>query len=102
MLFRSFRGNDLIVFHVLDPAEIDFGFTDAQAFEDLETGEQLPVVPASLRKEYQSLVQAHIGALQQKFSEVRVDYAMLSTNQPLDHALYKFLGNRARKMRSRQ
>src|SRR5262245_7394602 len=50
-----FRGNDLIVFHVLDPAEIDFGFTDAQAFEDLETGEQMPVVPASLRKEYRSL-----------------------------------------------
>jgi hypothetical protein len=47
-----FRGNDLIVFHVLDRAELEFGFSDAQAFEDLESGEQMPVVPASMRKEY--------------------------------------------------
>ena len=52
-----FRGNDLVVFHVLDPAELEFGFTDAQAFEDLESGEQMPVVPDAMRKEYVSLVQ---------------------------------------------
>ena len=44
-----FLGNDLIVFHVLDPAEIDFGYDDASSFEDLESGEQIPVVPESLR-----------------------------------------------------
>ncbi len=97
-----FRGNEIIVFHLLDPAEINFGFTDAQAFEDLESGEQLPVVPQSLRKEYQELVRAHIGALQQRFSEVRVDYTMLDTSQPLDHALHRYLGARARKLRTRQ
>lgn len=97
-----FRGNDLIVFHVMDPAELTFDFTDAQAFEDLESGEQVPVVPQSLRKEYRELVQAHIAALQQKFSEVRVDYSMLDTSQPLDHALFKFLNARERKMRTRQ
>ena len=48
-----FRGNDLIVFHVLDPAELEFGFADAPAFEDLESGEQMPVVPDAFRKEYQ-------------------------------------------------
>jgi hypothetical protein len=36
---------------VLDPAEIDFGFEDASSFEDLESGEQVPVVPQSLAKE---------------------------------------------------
>jgi hypothetical protein len=40
-----FRGNDIIVFHVLDPTELEFGFSDAQPFEDLESGEQMPVVP---------------------------------------------------------
>ncbi len=97
-----FRGNEIIVFHVLDPAELNFGFTDAQAFEDLESGEQIPVVPASLRKEYQALVRAHIDALTQKFSEVRIDYSMLDTSQPLDHALHRYLGARERKLRSRQ
>lgn len=97
-----FRGNEIVVFHVLDPAELNFGFTDAQAFEDLESGEQIPVVPQSLRKEYQELVRAHIAALQQKFSEVRIDYSMLDTSQPLDHALHRYLGARARKLRTRQ
>ena len=47
-----FRGNDLIVFHVLDPAEIDFNFTEAASFQDLETGEQIPVVPTALAAQY--------------------------------------------------
>jgi len=45
-----FRGNDLIVFHVLDPTELEFGFSDAQPFEDLESGEQMPVVPEAFRE----------------------------------------------------
>ena len=96
-----FRGNDLIVFHVLDPSELEFGFTDAQAFEDLESGEQMPVVPDAMRKEYLSLVTAHTQALQQRFSEVRVDYTLLDTSKPLDHALYKYLGGREKRMRLR-
>src|SRR3954464_14202671 len=97
-----FRGNDLIVFHVMDPAELEFGFSDAQAFEDLESGEQMPVVPDSLRKEYVSLVNAHIESLRQRFSETRVDYMLCNTSQPLDHALFRYLSGRARKMRTRQ
>src|SRR6202043_469039 len=59
----KFLGNDLIVFHVLDPAEIDFGYEDASSFEDLESGEQIPVVPESLVKEYRSMIRAHIESL---------------------------------------
>ena len=62
-----FRGNDLIVFHVLDPSELEFGFGDAQPFEDLESGEQMPVVPEAFRAEYRSLVQAHVDALAEEF-----------------------------------
>src|SRR5439155_1351462 len=71
-----FRGNDLIVFHVLDKAELEFGFEDASAFEDIESGEQMPVVPDAFRKEYQSLVRAHLDALQQRFSANRIDYTV--------------------------
>src|SRR4029450_7523706 len=38
-----FRGNDLIVFHLLDPAELDFGFSDASPFADLEIGQAIAV-----------------------------------------------------------
>jgi uncharacterized protein (DUF58 family) len=96
-----FRGNDIIVFHVLDPTELEFGFNDAQPFEDLETGEQMPVVPEAFREEYRSLVQAHILALQQAFAAVRVDYTMLDTSKPLDFVLYKYLGSRQKLRKAR-
>ncbi len=96
-----FRGNDLIVFHVLDQAELDFSFTDASAFEDLENGEQLPVVPDAFRAEYVELVQAHTEALRKRFSEAQVDYLLLDTSKPLDHALFKYLSSRERGMRVR-
>jgi uncharacterized protein (DUF58 family) len=97
----KFLGNDLIVFHVLDPAELDFGYEDASSFEDLETGEQIPVVPESLVKEYRAMIQAHIVALTTKFSEHRIDYTVLNTAEPLDRALFSYLSSRERLMRVR-
>jgi uncharacterized protein (DUF58 family) len=96
-----FRGNDLIVFHVMDPTELDFGFGDAQPFEDLESGEQMPVVPEAFRDEYRSLVTAHTDALQKSFSGVRVDYTLLDTSKPLDFALFRYLNSRSRTMKIR-
>jgi uncharacterized protein (DUF58 family) len=96
-----FRGNDLIVFHVLDRAELEFDFADASSFEDLETGDQLPVVPEAFRKQYTELVRAHIDALTSRFSEARVDYTLVNTSAPLDHALFKYLTTRERLMRVR-
>ena len=97
----KFLGNDLIVFHVLDPAEIDFGYEDASSFQDLETGEQVPVVPQSLVKEYRAMIQAHIASLTTKFSEHRIDYTVLNTAEPLDRALFSYLSARERLMRVR-
>jgi uncharacterized protein (DUF58 family) len=97
----KFLGNDLIVFHVLDPAEIDFGYEDASSFEDLETGEQIPVVPESLVKEYRQMIQAHISALTTKFSDHRIDYTVVNTAEPLDRALFSYLSSRERMMRVR-
>jgi uncharacterized protein (DUF58 family) len=97
----KFLGNDLIVFHVLDPAEIDFGYDDASSFEDLESGEQIPVVPQSLAQEYRQLIRAHIEALTTKFSEHRIDYTLLNTAEPLDRALFSYLSSRERLMRVR-
>ena len=97
----KFLGNDLIVFHVLDPAEIEFGYDDASSFEDLESGDQIPVVPQSLAQEYRQLIRAHIDALTAKFSEHRIDYTLLNTAEPLDRALFSYLSSRERLMRVR-
>jgi uncharacterized protein (DUF58 family) len=94
-------GNDLVVFHVLDPAEITFPYTDASKFEDLETGEEMPVVPESFADQYRKLMREHIDALTTKFSEARIDYVLMETSKPLDDALFHYLGNRERLMRVR-
>jgi len=96
-----FRGNEIIVFHVLDKTELEFGFPDASPFEDLESGEQMPVVPEAFREEYRSLVRAHIDALTQSFSKVRVDYTLVDTSKPLDYALFAYLNMRSHRMKSR-
>src|SRR5947208_5599837 len=96
-----FLGNDLIAFHVLDPAELGFGYDDASSFEDLETGEQIPVVPESFRDEYRKLIRSHIDSLKTKFSEVRFDYMLANTSEPLDKALFSYLSSRERLMRVR-
>jgi uncharacterized protein (DUF58 family) len=96
-----FRGHDMIVFHVLDPAEIEFTYDDASAFEDLESGEQIPVVPEALAEQYRTLVREHSEALRSKFSELRIDYALLNTASPLDHALFSYLSMREQMSRVR-
>jgi uncharacterized protein (DUF58 family) len=95
------RGHDVIVFHVLDPAELTFPFQDPSAFEDLETGDQIPVIPERLREEYLRLVQAHVTELNDRFAGVRIDYQLLDTSQPLDLALFAYLAARERLSRTR-
>jgi uncharacterized protein (DUF58 family) len=96
-----FRGHDMIVFHVLDPAEIEFNYDEASAFEDLESGEQIPIVPEALAETYRQLVREHCDALRSKFSELRIDYALLNTAVPLDYALFNYLSMREQLNRSR-
>ena len=69
--------------------------------EDLESGEQIPVVPQSFRAEYRRLIQEHIAKLQTMFSEQRIDYAQISTAEPLDRALFSYLSSRAKLMKVR-
>jgi uncharacterized protein (DUF58 family) len=99
-LYRGI-GNDLIVFHVLDPAEIEFPYSQASRFQDLESGEEVPVIPEVFAEQYRKMMQEHIAALTAKFSEVRIDYVLVNTSKPLDEALFSYLGNRERLMRVR-
>ncbi len=96
-----FRGSDVIVFHLLDPAELDFTFAEPSAFEDLESGEQIPIVPDALAEQYRELVRAHVAALAERCSANRIDYTQISTSSPLDHALFTYLSTRERLARVR-
>jgi uncharacterized protein (DUF58 family) len=97
----TYLGNDLVVFHILDPAEIDFPYEDASRFVDLESGEEVPVVPDAFAKQYREMIRAHIESIRAKCAEVRIDYVLLNTSKPLDEALFAYLGNRERLARTR-
>jgi uncharacterized protein (DUF58 family) len=85
------RGNDLVVFHLLDTSEIEFSFMDSTNFIDMETGDKMPVIPEYLRKQYKELVAEHSKALSKRIGETRADYAMFDTTKPLDKALFAYL-----------
>ena len=95
------RGHDVIVFQVMDPTELEFPFEEPSGFEDLETNEQIPVIPAKLRDEYKRLVQEHLQALRDRFTGSRIDYSLLDTSKPLDLALFQYLLARERLSKTR-
>lgn len=91
-----FRGHDVIAFQVLDPNEVAFDFEDAVLLlEDAETAEQLPVLPDAVVKGYRERVRAHLDGLKETAAANRVDYELLTTDRPLDFALFSFLSRRA-------
>jgi uncharacterized protein (DUF58 family) len=90
------RGNDIMVFHLLDPTELEFPFADSSNFIDLETGEKMPVIPEYLRKQYRDVVREHVASLGRLLRDQRVDYALFDTSRPLDGALFAYLATRER------
>lgn len=99
--FLRGRGHDVMVFHVLDPAELEFPFETASAFEDMESGERMPLVPKRLKERYQAVIKSHIEELERRFKGDRVDYMLLDTSKPLDHALFRYLILREKRSRVR-
>jgi uncharacterized protein (DUF58 family) len=90
------KGNEVIVFHVLDDFELNFPFDTMTEFEDLETMKKLNVIPQYLRKEYLDLIHGHIAALRERLTAIGVDYTVMNTNQSLDAALFAYLLRRSK------
>lgn len=91
-----FKGHDVIVFHIVDPDELQFPFTDTAKFEDPETGEQIMVVPTLIRDDYVRAVEEFMEDNRKGCAKIQVDYLSMDTSQPLDFALFSYLSKRAR------
>jgi uncharacterized protein (DUF58 family) len=90
------RKHEVIVFHILDPAERDFSFTDEALFKDMETGEEISTLPWQIRSEYQRTMGAHIEKFRRDCRQSFIDYVPLDTSIPYDQALFSYLGKRGR------
>lgn len=88
------RKHEVVVFHVLDQDEITFPFRDAVRFEGLEEEEAVVVEPNALRKAYQAVFGEYTQALKRGCRELGMDYARITTDQPVDEALTRYLASR--------
>ena len=93
-----FKGNDMVVFHILDPQERNFEFSRSFRMEDMETKRQVVMVPEAVREEYLRLMDRHIETLKKECGVLGVDYLLLDTSRPLDYALYSYLYTRQKSM----
>ena len=92
-----FRGNEVILFHLLDPEELHPRIKDPVLLVDMETNEDLEVSPEYARDEYQSKIEAHISALRSESQKAGLGYFHLQTDQPLDAALREYFAVRQRR-----
>lgn len=99
--YVRFRGHDVIVFHILDPAELDFPFEGAASFRDLESEVMIPIVADQLAEEYRALLRDHASELESRFTAAQIDYTLLNTIDPLDSALFAYLSSREKLSRVR-
>ncbi len=85
------RRNDLAIFHVLDPAELEFPFDDPQALSRWRTTD-IEVNAREIRESYLEEFKAFLERTRATCAEADVDYALVRTDEPLDAVLLRFLG----------
>jgi uncharacterized protein (DUF58 family) len=90
-----FRGNEVILFHLLDPQEIAPNFREPVLLVDMEnSGSAIEVSPEYARHEYRTKIDAHIEALRSQARGAGMDYFLVDTRRPLDEGLREYLSVR--------
>jgi uncharacterized protein (DUF58 family) len=93
----AFQGQDLVLFQVMDPAELAPDLKESTLLEDVETGQAVEVSPEFAQQQYPERVRAHIRALREAATGVGADHVLLETTQPLDKPLRNYLLFRERR-----
>lgn len=93
------RRHEVIVFHILDPAELEFPFRSATLFKGLEGLPEVLTEPHALRRAYQEELSAFLGELKKGCRMMDIDYVPLRTDQTLDMPLSSYLASRAARVR---
>jgi hypothetical protein len=91
-----FGGNEVIVFHLLDPYELDFPFNGLVEFEGLETTSRLLTRPADIRKSYLRELESFCTRLREGCERNRCHYVRVNTGRALTELLSSYLAFRLR------
>ncbi len=91
MLPLRYRGNEVILFHILDPEELQPKLKGPALLVDMETDDAMEVSPDYAQNEYRAKIDAHIARLRGEAQKAGIDYFLTVTNRPLDEALREYL-----------
>jgi uncharacterized protein (DUF58 family) len=89
-----FRGNDVVLFHILDPQEVRPELNGSAILVDLETNHRIEVIPEYTKTTYREKIDAHVDRLRSVARGADMDYHLLVSDQPLDRALREYLSLR--------
>ncbi len=89
------RGQNVIVFHVMDGHELSFPFSGNTRFRDLEGDEQLKADPRRIRAAYLKELDAFLDRVRLTCEKAKVDYVLADTSRPIDALLAGYLVGRA-------
>lgn len=89
-----FHGNDVVLFHILDPQEITPELKSPTILVDLESDQKLEVIPEYVTSTYRAKLQDHIEQLKTRTQAAGLEYQLLPTDQPLDKVLREYLSLR--------
>jgi len=93
------RRHEVIIFHILDPAELDFPFRQITLFNGLEQYPQVLTDPRSLRQAYLAEFGRFLQAVKKGCRSQRIDYVQIRTDQSLELALSSYLASRMNRMK---
>ena len=88
-------GHDVILFHILDEAEINFPFDGMVEFEDPETDERLEVDASGFRRDYLEEINRFRDEYRRECFQTGIDYGGLDTSMPFAKALLEYLVHRS-------
>lgn len=90
------RKHEVTVFHVLDPAEIEFPFDDPTLFLSMEDAQQVEAHGRDVKKGYLEVLHRWLADVKRTSAEADLDYGFCRTDRPLEDVLLPFLARRER------
>ncbi|WP_129781227.1 DUF58 domain-containing protein [Peristeroidobacter soli] len=87
----AYRGHDIMLFQLLDPQEMNPNWRESVLLEDVETQRTLNVSPEYLAGEYKQRLDAHLQSLRRAAANVGAHQMLITTDEPLDNALRRYL-----------